>query len=78
VRPSRSARYQPAALMAGQSKISGINPSIVIFDAALPVEPFSTQIEQQKTGYMAAKFTADSADLYTFYSVYAMRKNSFG
>jgi NitT/TauT family transport system substrate-binding protein len=43
-------------------------------DAALPVEPFASQIEQQKTGYMAAKFTADLADPYTYYSVYAMRK----
>ncbi len=41
-------------------------------DAALPVEPFASQIEQNKTGYMVSAFTADLADPYTYYSVYAM------
>jgi NitT/TauT family transport system substrate-binding protein len=44
-------------------------------DAAVLVEPFAGQIEQNKTGYMMADFNADLADPVTTHSVWAMRKS---
>jgi NitT/TauT family transport system substrate-binding protein len=43
-------------------------------DAALPTEPFASQIAQNGTGYMVKAFTADLADPVTAYSVWAMRR----
>lgn len=44
-------------------------------DAAILVEPFAGQIEQNKTGYMMADFNADLADPVTTHSVWGMRKS---
>jgi NitT/TauT family transport system substrate-binding protein len=44
-------------------------------DAAIPVQPFQGQIENNKTGYFMADFNADLADPVTTHAVWAMRKD---
>lgn len=42
-------------------------------DAALPVEPFVSRIEQSKVGYLVSRYTGEVADIY-LESFYAMSK----
>ena len=44
-------------------------------DAAIPVQPFQGQIENNKTGYFMADFNADLADPVTTHAVWGMRKD---